>query len=70
MTLKPAFAGEGGSFPLSRPAATFQHALGTGGCQSFACGLGDQDALNLGEQAELGNHNLSLKILLFSKWMI
>jgi len=72
--LRPAFAGEGGSLPLCHPAATFlsqhtlraakQSALGAGRCQSFACALGDKVSLDLGEQAEQGNHNLGLQVLL------
>ena len=64
--MRPAFAGEGGSLPLSHRAATFPahpsggqaSALGAGGCQSFACALGDQVSLDLGEQAEQGNITL------------
>jgi hypothetical protein len=70
--LRPAFAGERGSLPLSIQPRLSQHAfraakhsaLGTGGCQSFARALGDQVSLDLGEQAEQGNHDLGLQVLL------
>ena len=50
--------------------AAKQSALGAGGCQSFACALGDQVSLDLGEEAEQGNHNPSLQILLSLEWML
>src|SRR6478672_2656185 len=49
------------STPFGRPSS---RPLGAGGCQSFACALGDQVSLDLGEQAEQGNHNLGLQVLL------
>jgi hypothetical protein len=43
--------------------AAKQSALGAGGCQSFACALGDQVSLDLGEQADC-------KSCFLSKWML
>src|ERR1700737_2340022 len=57
------------SFPSSRdfPSTPFgRPSVGPwrGRSQSFACALGDQVSLDLGEQAEQGNHNFSLQVLL------